>query len=188
MVNLFYKSNQERMRVYNEQRTLDLINQLKQKEKLDAYNNEELYNETLADQYAKLYAKLYDKLKIPEKKTMVDRLTQVNPLQLLVEGKKQLTLEAEKIPALESGTQTEQPKKIEPEIVLLTKEEIKELEIPELKEYLDSFNEEYKSGKGYNTEYYRKLAYKHMKPIIFAESKTGADINKSKFLKRKYKR
>jgi hypothetical protein len=61
MVNLFYKSNQQRLRVFNEQRKLDLINQLKQKEKIRAINDQEIYNDEVADQLAKIYANFIEK-------------------------------------------------------------------------------------------------------------------------------
>lgn len=74
MVNLFYASNQTRQKVYNEQRKKDLINQLKQLEKIRAYNNQELYDEQMADKMAKLYANISDKTK--SKKSFTDAFTQ----------------------------------------------------------------------------------------------------------------
>lgn len=60
MVNLFYKSTQARQSAYNKQRSKDLINQLKQKEKIRALNEQEQYNEEVANQLSGMYSKLIE--------------------------------------------------------------------------------------------------------------------------------
>jgi hypothetical protein len=96
MVNLFYKSNQQRLRVFNEQRKLDLINQLKQKEKIRAINDQEIYNDEVADQLAKIYANFIEKPSI--KKSL---LTSSN-IQMIEQSPKVPPTPASQIPMLEA--------------------------------------------------------------------------------------
>lgn len=96
MVNLFYKSNQQRLRVFNEQRKLDLINQLKQKEKIRAINDQEIYNDEVADQLAKIYANFIEKPSI--KKSL---LTSSN-IQMIEQSPKAPPTPASQIPMLEA--------------------------------------------------------------------------------------
>lgn len=125
MVNLFYKSNQQRLRTYNEQRKLDLINQLKQKEKIRAINDEEIYNDELADQLAKIYAGFLDKSSAKES---ILALSAPTPAPA-------------PIPALTPAPVTAQlpapaPRKID----LYEKKRIDSLTVPLLKNYLVSKN------------------------------------------------
>lgn len=79
MVNLFYKSNQQRLRVFNEQRKLDLINQLKQKEKIRAINDQEIYNDEVADQLAKIYANFIEKPSIKKSLLASSNIQMIEP-------------------------------------------------------------------------------------------------------------
>lgn len=123
MVNLFYKSNQQRLRTYNEQRKLDLINQLKQKEKIRAINDEEIYNDELADQLAKIYAGFLDKSSAKESILALSAPTQAPaPIPALTPAPVTALLPA---PA---------PRKID----LYEKKRIDSLTVPLLKNYLVS--------------------------------------------------
>lgn len=125
MVNLFYKSNQQRLRTYNEQRKLDLINQLKQKEKIRAINDEEIYNDELADQLAKIYAGFLDKSSAKESILALSAPTPAPaPLPALTPAPVTALLPA---PA---------PRKID----LYEKKRIDSLTVPLLKDYLVSKN------------------------------------------------
>jgi len=83
MVNLFYKSNQARLNAYNKQRSQDLINQLKQKERINALNQLQEYNDEVANELAKLYAKFIETE--PYKKTKLLSLTNT-PLQTQIQN------------------------------------------------------------------------------------------------------
>ena len=82
MVNLFYKSTQARQSVYNKQRSKDLINQVKQKEKIRALNEQEEYNEEVADRLSKVYAKFIEKE--PVKKS-IDAISNPSNTKVILE-------------------------------------------------------------------------------------------------------
>lgn len=133
MVNLFYKSNQQRLRTYNEQRKLDLINQLKQKEKIRAINDEEIYNDELADQLAKIYAGFLDKSSAKES---ILALSAPTPAPAPVTALTPAPVTAQLPAPVTAQLPAPAPRKIN----LYEKKRIDSLTVPLLKDYLVSKN------------------------------------------------
>ena len=165
MVNLFYKSNQARLNAYNKQRSQDLINQLKQKERINALNQQQEYNDEVANELAKLYAKFIETE--PYKKSNLQNALMNASIQMEMRkaNKMKTTLPSSSIPMLEappsplpieSKKSSSAPSSLSgsPLISELKgilnvdpeeKKKIDSMTVAQLKNYLDSKNIPYKS-------------------------------------------
>lgn len=173
---LFYKSNQARLSTYNKQRSKDLINQLKQKERISALNQEQVYNDEVADQLAQLYAKFIESE--PYKKSKLSSLVKAPAqIQMQDETKMKAPTPPSPIPMLEAppspppieAKKSRSPASSSAGSPLISelkawqdsdpeeRKKFQSMTIPELKKHLDANNVDYPKT-GFKKQDFVKLA------------------------------
>lgn len=157
MTTLYYGSIQQRMKKYDQQRQQDLLNQLTQKEKITALNNQEIYNEKVIENMTKVYVKMIDK--IPEstkrkqlEKTLENSLT-LNELVYLKSKPKLLTSGDDNIIKVSDvSTNTTDP------YLSLNDEAIAVLTVPQMKKIITEFGIDYDADISYYINEAKKIS------------------------------